>query len=227
MASAPRGWCVAHFTTGASTCGPGFARGPALDPVPTYELKRDGDRVTVTAQRPRARPAPHAGPASVVVVGVGPAGTAAAETLRQAGWGGALTLIGAEPTDPVDRPNLSKDYLAGTAPEEWLPLRGQDFLSSLGELVPDDRAVTLDAATRTVTLASGRRISAEAILLATGCEPLRLPIPGADLPHVHLAQLARREGDRRAPGSTGKAVVIGASFIGLEVAASLRARRSR
>jgi NADPH-dependent 2,4-dienoyl-CoA reductase/sulfur reductase-like enzyme/nitrite reductase/ring-hydroxylating ferredoxin subunit len=203
----------------------GIARGPALDPVPTYELKRDGDRVTVTAQRPRARPAPHAGPASVVVVGVGPAGTAAAETFRQMGWGGALTLIGAEPTDPVDRPNLSKDYLAGTAPEEWLPLRGQDFLSGLGELVLDDRVVTLDATTRTITLASGRRISAEAILLATGSEPLRLPIPGADLPHVFTL---RSRPDAKAIvarlGDTRKAVVIGASFIGLEVAASLRTR---
>ena len=203
----------------------GIARGPALDPVPTYALKRDGERVTVTAERPRARPAPRTGPASVVVVGVGPAGTAAAEAFRQTGWGGALTLIGAEPTDPVDRPNLSKDYLAGTAPEEWLPLRGQDFLSGLGEVVPDDRVVTLDATTRTVTLASGRRIGAEAILLATGCEPLRLPIPGADLPHVFTL---RSRPDAKAIvarlGDTRKAVVIGASFIGLEVAASLRTR---
>jgi len=203
----------------------GIARGPPLEPIATYELTRDGNRVTVTAERPRPRPAPRAGPASVAIVGLGPAGTAAAETLRQTGWGGTLTLIGAEPTDPVDRPNLSKDYLAGTAPEEWLTLRGQDFLSGLGEPIPDDRVVTLDAPTRTLTLASGRRIGAEAILLATGSEPLRLPIPGADLPHVFTL---RSKPDAQAIiarlGGTKKAVVIGASFIGLEVAASLRTR---
>jgi NADPH-dependent 2,4-dienoyl-CoA reductase/sulfur reductase-like enzyme len=161
----------------------------------------------------------------VTIVGVGPAGTAAAETLRQTGWAGTLTLIGAEPTDPVDRPNLSKDYLAGTASEEWLPLRSPDFLSGLGELIPDDRAVALDAGTRTLTLASGRRISTETIVLATGCEPLRLPVPGADLPHVFTLRTRR---DAKAIiarlGNTRKTVVIGASFIGLEVAASLRIR---
>ncbi len=203
----------------------GIARGPALDPIPTYELKRDGDRVTVTAERPRPRPAPRPGPASVAIVGVGPAGTAAAETLRHTGWGGTLTLIGAEPTDPVDRPNLSKDYLAGSAPEEWLTLRGQDFLAGLGERIPDDPVVALDAGTRTLTLGSGRRLGAEAILLATGCEPVRLPIPGADLAHVFTL---RTKPDAQAIvahlGSTKRAVVIGASFIGLEVAASLRTR---
>ena len=201
----------------------GIARGPALDPIPTYALKRDGDRVSVTGERPRPAPTTRAEPASVAIVGVGPAGTAAAEALRNTGWSGTLTLIGAEPTDPVDRPNLSKDYLAGTAPEEWLPLRGQEFLSGLGESIPDGRVVALDAATRTLTLAGGRRITAEAILLATGCEPVRLPIPGAELPHVFTL---RTRADAKAIiarlGTTRRAVVIGASFIGLEVAGSLR-----
>src|SRR5262249_44232863 len=121
---------------------------------------------------------------------------------------------------------LSKDYLAGNAPEEWIPLRPTEFYAENGiELELGVPVVRIDAAARQVHLGDGRRRGYDALLLATGATPIRLPIPGADLPHVHtLRTLAdSRALIARAP-HTVRAVVVGASFIGLEVAASLRAR---
>jgi NADPH-dependent 2,4-dienoyl-CoA reductase/sulfur reductase-like enzyme/nitrite reductase/ring-hydroxylating ferredoxin subunit len=200
---------------------------PALSPVPCFEVERRGALVVVGARRPLpVRTAPPVAPSSVVIVGAGAAGAAAVETLRREGYGGPLTLVGDEPPGPVDRPNLSKDYLAGTAPEEWIPLRDADFYRQLGvELVLGDPAVALDVGARRVTLASGRALPYGALLLATGAEPRRLPIPGADAPHVlTLRSLADSRAIIARARAGARAVVLGASFIGLEVAASLRAR---
>jgi len=198
---------------------------PALDPIASFEVLRDGDRVRVGARRPDPSPRrPARSPESIVVLGSGAAGAAAVETLRREGYDGPVVLIGSEP--PVDRPNLSKDYLAGTAEEGWIPLRPEDFYGSIDvELVTGDPGSALDLGERALTLKSGRRVPFDALLYATGAEPIRLPLPGADRPEVHLlrtfadsrAIIARAESGRRA-------VVVGASFIGLEVAASLRAR---
>jgi NADPH-dependent 2,4-dienoyl-CoA reductase/sulfur reductase-like enzyme len=127
---------------------------------------------------------------------------------------------------PVDRPNLSKDYLAGTAPEEWIPLRGDDFYSENGiELRLKTNVTGIDPRAREVTLGHGGKIAYDRLLLATGTEPVRLPIPGADQPHVHtLRSLADSRAIVERAKTARRAVVIGASFIGLEVAAALRAR---
>ena len=200
---------------------------PALEPIASYETTREGDSVRVGKRRGPPPPrTPARSPGSIVIVGAGAAGAAAAEALRREGYDGQLSLIGAELPGPVDRPNLSKDYLAGEAPEEWIPLRDADFYRGLAvDFVPDDPALALDAATREVRLTSGRKLSWDALLLATGAAPIRLPIPGADKPHVHTL---RTLADSRALISQAhagrRAVVIGSSFIGLEVAASLRAR---
>src|SRR5262249_21750172 len=126
-------------------------------------------------------------PESVVIVGAGPAGAACAETLRREGYSKTVTLIGAEPPGPVDRPNLSKDYLAGNAPEEWIPLRGADFYAEQRiDFKIGDAVRSIDIEQRTVMLASGASVSYGALVLATGAEPARLPLVGATLPHVHV-----------------------------------------
>jgi NADPH-dependent 2,4-dienoyl-CoA reductase/sulfur reductase-like enzyme/nitrite reductase/ring-hydroxylating ferredoxin subunit len=201
---------------------------PALNPVAAFEVERKGDRVRVRGPRERReKPSPPRGaPESVVIVGAGPAGAACAETLRHRGYSGAVTLVGAEDPGPVDRPNLSKDYLAGSAPEEWIPLRGADFYAEQRiELLPVDPAVRLDAGDRRLTLQSGRTLSYGVLVLATGAEPRRLAIPGADRPHVRtLRTLADSRALVARAAEARRAVVIGASFIGLEAAAALRQR---
>jgi len=202
---------------------------PALSPVACWKVETKDDRVFVVEKLPPHRadkvPSPPA-PREVVIVGAGAAGFAAAEMLRREGYVGRLTLIGAEDTVPVDRPNLSKDYLAGNAPEEWIPLRGPEFFEENGiELLLGTRVTGVDVGERHVTLADGRTRNYDALLLATGADPIRLDIPGAKLPHVFtLRTLADSRAIIARSPHVVRAVVIGASFIGLEVAASLRAR---
>jgi NADPH-dependent 2,4-dienoyl-CoA reductase/sulfur reductase-like enzyme len=202
---------------------------PALSALPCFGVRRDGERLVVTGKVARAAPAPPLrAPESIVIVGAGAAGNAAAEMLRREGYAGKVTMIGAEASVPVDRPNLSKDYLAGTASEDWVFLRAEDFYATEKiELVLATRAVALDVKTRRVELSDGTSRGYDALLLATGADPVKLAVPGGDKPHVfNLRSLA----DSRAiiARATAKermtAVVVGASFIGLEVAASLRTR---
>ena len=200
---------------------------PALNPIACFEVQRRGDRVMVGVQRPLPGPdAPPSSPAAVVIVGAGAAGAAAGERLRRLGCQGSITLVGDEAPGPVDRPILSKDYLAGTAPEEWLPLRPPEFYDKIGvELRIGDAAVGLDPTRRTLALESGRTLSYDALLLATGAEPVRLAIDGATQTHVFtLRTLADSRGIIAAAGGARRAVVVGSSFIGLETAAALRTR---
>ncbi len=198
---------------------------PALNPIRIYRVDERGGRVLVTGpvDVPTPERTPTATPESVVIVGSGAAGAAAAEGLRRHGYTGPVTMIGSEA--PVDRPNLSKDYLAGTAPEEWLPLRSPDFYADHDIDLVSDAVTALDPGGRTVTLASGRREAYGALLIATGATPRAIPIPGADLPIVHML---RTVDDTRAIiaalDGVDRAVIVGAGFIGLEVAASLRHR---
>jgi NAD(P)H-nitrite reductase large subunit len=136
-------------------------------------------------------------------------------------------LIGNEAPGPVDRPNLSKDFLAGAAPMEWVTLRDDAFYEKMGiELVKDATVAEIDTQGRAVLLQGGRRIPYDKLLIATGSEPSRLPIEGATLPHVKtLRSLADSQSIIDAAANARRAVVIGSSFIGLEVAASLRARK--
>jgi 3-phenylpropionate/trans-cinnamate dioxygenase ferredoxin reductase subunit len=165
-------------------------------------------------------------PNGMVIVGAGAAGAAAAEMLRREGFDGRITVLDAEEGSPYDRPNLSKDYLAGNAPEEWIPLRPPGFYADHAiDVLHHSPVAALDARARTVRLADGRTLAFDRLLLATGAAPIRLPIPGADLPHVcTLRSLADSRALIARLGGARRAVVIGASFIGLEVAASLRAR---
>ena len=205
-------------------------RAPALNPVACWRVEQREGKIYVREKLEpsgrRAGPAAHTAPESIVIIGGGAAGNAAAEMLRREGYAGPLTMLSADDAGPYDRPNLSKDYLAGTAPEEWIPLRSPEFYAEHGiELKLGARATAIDTKAREVHLADGSRHRYGALLLATGAAPVRLTIPGSNLPHVHyLRTLADSRALIAAARAARRAVVIGASFIGLEVAAALRAR---
>ncbi len=206
---------------------------PAFNALPCWRVEKRDDKVFV-----REKAAPAAGsdpskraraaamPERIVIVGGGAAGFAAAEMLRREGFGGSLMLVSADNEPPYDRPNCSKDYLAGSAPEDWMPLKPADFYKEHSiELQLGSEVAAIDPGPRQAALGSGRNIAFDKLLLATGAEPVRLQIPGADQPHVHVL---RSLSDARAiianATAARHAVVIGASFIGLEVAAALRTR---
>jgi NADPH-dependent 2,4-dienoyl-CoA reductase/sulfur reductase-like enzyme/nitrite reductase/ring-hydroxylating ferredoxin subunit len=202
---------------------------PALNPVSCWSVEQRDGRIRITGRRDAPAPPsePAGAPQSIVIVGAGAAGNAAAEELRAQGYRGAITLIGMEDDVPYDRPNLSKDYLAGNAPEEWIPLRTPEFYAErnlsrrLGEL-----AERIDAGAKRVVLRGGATISYDRLLLATGAEPIRMQIPTADgAPVFYLRSLADCRAIIEAAKEGSRAVVIGASFIGLEVAAALRMRK--
>jgi apoptosis-inducing factor 3 len=204
---------------------------PALSPIDCWSVEQRDGKVFVTAKRTDVKPASRgkptgAAPDRIVIVGGGAAGFAAAEMLRRQEYKGGIVMLSSDDAAPVDRPNLSKDYLAGSAPEEWIPLRGDDFYADNAiELRLKANVVAIDPRAREVALADGGKVPYDRLLLATGAEPVRLPIPGIGQPHVHML---RSLADSRAIVALAKtarrAVVIGASFIGLEAAAALRAR---
>jgi 3-phenylpropionate/trans-cinnamate dioxygenase ferredoxin reductase subunit len=203
-------------------------RPPALDDLKCWRVERRDGRAFVHGElsQPQPRLAAAGLPNSVVIIGGGAAGNAAALTLRREGYQGPITMLSADSSRPYDRPNLSKDYLAGTAEEAWIPLRSPEFYAEHQIEVRCDRRVTrLDPAQRSVTLSDGNQVSYGALLLATGAEPNRLTVPGASLPHVRvLRTLADCNALIARIGTARHCVVVGASFIGLEVAASLRTR---
>jgi NADPH-dependent 2,4-dienoyl-CoA reductase/sulfur reductase-like enzyme/nitrite reductase/ring-hydroxylating ferredoxin subunit len=205
------------------------ARAPALNPLAVWQVEQDGKRIFVRQKRQQPKPrgkTPAQSPGKILIVGGGAAGFAAAETLRRQEYRGSIVMLSNDAAPPVDRPNLSKDYLAGSAPEDWLPLRPDGFYTEAGiELRLNTDVTSIDTKARNVIIAGGQTISYDRLLLATGAEPVRLPIPGADQPHVHvLRTLADCRAIIESAKGARRAIVIGASFIGLEAAASLRAR---
>ena len=215
-------WHHARFdlATGAPQGGPG------INPLPCFEVARQGRLVRITNQRGPAAARPGVrDPGRVVIIGSGPAGILVADTLRAHGHAGSITLLGEEGI-PVDRPNLSKDYLAGTAPEEWLPLRDEGALRDKKIDLLKSRARQIDLPGKRVLVEGSADVGYDALVIASGAAPIRLPIPGADLPHVHLLRtLDDSRGIIAAAAGARRAVVIGGGFIGLEAAASLRARK--
>lgn len=207
-------------------------RAPAFDPLARWEVLREGERIRLGGKLPapaprRLPPAPTPGaPSRIVILGGGAAGFAAAERLRREGYAGSLALLSEDADAPYDRPNLSKDYLAGEAEEGWMPLRPEGWYGEQGiDLRLATRVDRIDPAGRAVHLADGTALPYDRLLLATGAEPVRPPFPGAEDPGVLVlrswadcrALIARAEGAR-------SAVLVGAGFIGLEVAAALRQR---
>jgi len=204
-------------------------RPPALFDLPRWRVEELDGRVFVREKLEAFKPArPTKGrvePKSVVIIGAGAAGDAAADTLRREGYEGPLTLIDPDATAPVDRPNLSKDYLAGNAQPEWIPLRSPEHFAERGITLMRGREVKeLDAKAKRVTLDDGTKVDFDAAILATGAEPIRLTLPGDGPPVLYLRTLADSDAIIAAAAKGKRVAVLGASFIGLEVAASLRGR---
>ena len=220
------------------------SRAPALNDLPSYDVAIENDIVRVTRKRDhgqvkgephRARTSrapervlfeenPVQGPESVVIIGAGAAGNACAEMLRREAYRGPITMIDADADAPYDRPNLSKDYLAGNAPEEWLPLHPRDFYEAQHiEILSGIEAQAIDTRTREVRLSNGSARKYGALLIATGATPIRLDGAGSERV-LYLRSLRDCRAIISGLGAARNAVVIGASFIGLEVAASLTMR---
>jgi apoptosis-inducing factor 3 len=202
-------------------------RAPALDPVSCWRVEKVDDKIFVREKV--SPPAPKRvadGPRSVVIVGGGAAGLAAADMLRREGYAGTVTIVSADDSPPVDRPNLSKDYLAGTAQEDWIPLRPPDYYRDRKiDLLLHSRVSSLDTRKKQILLENRTTLEFGSLLLATGANPVHLPIEGAtDSQVCYLRTFADSKAIIAKATSAKRVVVVGASFIGLEVAASLRAR---
>lgn len=221
--------CPWHHASFSLRSGEALAA-PAINPVACWKVEQRGGTVVVrekAAETPRKTAPSGAKVERIVIVGGGGAGFAAAEMLRREGFGGSIAMLSADRDAPYDRPNCSKDLLAGTAQEDWMPMKPPDYYKEQSiDLRLGTEVTGIDSKARKVTLAGGQEIAFDRLLLATGAEPIRLKVPGADRPHVHvLRTLADANALIAAAKTARRVVVIGASFIGLEVAASLRQRK--
>lgn len=206
-------------------------RAPALDPVPCWKVEKVGQKIFVgeklSPPAPKQTTVSAQHPESVVIVGGGAAGLAAADMLRREGYDRPITILSADDSPPCDRPNLSKDFLAGTAQEEWIPLRPPEYYTDRKiDLILSSRVASLDVKAKKVELENGRTFPFGSLLLATGADPVRLNIAGAtDSQILYLRTFADSQAIIAKTAKAKRVVVVGASFIGLEVAASLRKRK--
>ena len=206
-------------------------RAPALSPIACWNVEQRDGAIAVREKRKQPIPTPRGKvinePEKIVIIGGGAAGFAAVEMLRRSGYQNSIVMLSSDNALPYDRPNLSKDYLAGTIPFDYVPLRDDRFYADNNiDTRMGQTAVQVDIRAREVIVGGGGKISYDRLLLATGAEPVRLTIPGADQPHVRtLRSLADCQAIIEHAKTARRVVVIGASFIGLEVAAALRARK--
>ena len=163
-------------------------------------------------------------PETHVIAGAGLAGAKAAEALRAEGFEGRIVLVGDEAEAPYERPPLSKDYLRGESPREQARVHEPGFYAEHDiELLTGTTVTDLNAAARDVTLSTGERLGYDRLLLATGSEPRRLSVPGAELDGVHhLRTFADSDAIAAALQPGARAVIAGGGWIGMEVAASAR-----
>ena len=161
---------------------------------------------------------------SFIIVGGGLAGALAAETLREEGFDGRITLLGEEPHRPYERPPLSKDYLQGKADRDSIFAHPAPWYADHAVELRLGTAVTsLDPAARTVTTASGVQLDNDKLLLTTGSTPRRLSVPGADLDGVHyLRSVDDSERIKAGFAHAHRVAIIGAGWIVLETAAAAR-----
>jgi len=204
---------------------------PALSSIACWAVEQRDGKIWLSEKREQPQPQPRgkatsSAPEKIVIVGGGAAGFAAVEMLRRENYQRSIVMLSSDDALPYDRPNLSKDYLAGSAPFDYVPLRQENFyLENNIETRLGQTAFIIDIRAHEVVLADGDIVPYERLLLATGAEPVRLPIPGADQPHLRtLRSLADCHAIIEYAKAARRVVVIGASFIGLEVTGALRAR---
>jgi apoptosis-inducing factor 3 len=201
---------------------------PAFQPLETYQIDQRGDRLFVTKSVARSGSQSRSSEMlpSIVIVGGGAAGFACAELLSRSGFGHRVTVVSDDPDPPYDRTSCSKQYLIGLSSRDECFLKGANFPSADGAVLKISRRVkSLHLDAKQVELDDGERIAYDSLVLATGAEPNRPDTPGFDRPNVHVLRTLRDADAIIAEASKSKrAAVIGASFIGLEVAASLRQR---
>ncbi len=200
---------------------------PALNPLPCWDVTEKDGRIELFAKRAHVSPAPRVGagvPSSVVIIGAGAAGESAAEEVRRRGYEGPVTLVDADALTPIDRPNISKDNLAGTAPEEWAWLHPDEFYAERKITRQHARVVKIDTAEQKLELEGGALLDFGALLIASGASAVQPQLPGEGPAVLTLRSLSDMRAIIKAAEGKTRAVVLGASFIGLEVAGSLRAR---
>jgi len=211
---------------------------PAVDPLQRFDVRVEGQRVLLTypaataeppdapdSARADARASPRADARCFVIIGAGATGAVAAQTLREAGFAGRVVMLDRENRVPYDRTLLSKYFLSGESGAEKTPLQTQSFYRQQGIERRTADVTGIDVQARRITCGDGSVLDYDAALLATGGTPKRPDLPGADLGNVFLLR-SRSDAEAilaQAERST-RAVVLGASFIGMEVAASLRER---
>ncbi len=203
---------------------------PALNGLPTHEVRIEGDQVFVrlttnkeSIENPLSAP-DDTNPETYVIVGSGGAGAFAAEGMREGGFTGKIVMLTESGEAPYDRPNCSKDYLQGKAPDEWMALRTDEFYTNYGIDVRTNQHVTsLDPVAKTIELASGETLTYNKALVCPGGTPNSLPNLASNLKGVYVLRNLHDSQKLRELGQAGKRVVIiGSSFIGLEGAMSLR-----
>lgn len=207
---------------------------PALNALPHFEVQIDGENVNIKLPE---NPSDHRIPEMAscdaakdtrvfAILGGGAAGYAAAQTLREDGYCGRIVMISRESRVPYDRPNLSKEYMQGKAEPEWMPLRPEEFFKKHGiELMMKKEVNKIDHKTKTISFENGESLQYDTLLIASGGKPRHLKIPGSDLKNIFvLRSFAQADEIIAAIDNAKKVVVIGASFIGMESAASLQAR---
>lgn len=207
---------------------------PALDSLPNYAVRIDGDDILVELpQQPADRRTPEmerldteADGRLFVIVGGGASGYMAAQTLRVDGFKGCIVMVTREHRYPYDRPNLSKDYLQGHAEPEWIPLRADEFFEEHGiEIMRESEVTKIDTTAKEIVFENGKTLRYDSLLVATGGIPRNLDLPNSDLKNIFvLRSFDSADAIVNAAEGAKQAVVIGASFIGMETAASLTQR---
>ena len=206
---------------------------PAIESLPGFEVEIENEKVIVkvpedlpSSLTPKMAERDESISENYVIIGGGAAGYAAAQAMREADFMGKITIVTKENRTPYDRPNLSKDYLQGTAEEEWMPLRSDEFYKDYGiEFMFDKKVDHINIKEKKISFEKGVDLSFDKLLIATGGIPKELNIPGSDLKNIfYLRSFSSCEQIIDAAKTSKNAVIIGSSFIGLESAFSLSER---